>query len=304
MIRFKDYLCEGHPFVYKNHKYVTGDGTYYCDSKNISREEYNKAKEAHTLDSIVDISAHPVIKEYIEVQAKREKLLSDYCAANGLDKEAFVKKANAKLRSITDQRNTKICVRVDQNGVLEKILKDGRLKSQHESKTTAGDFDPETRKYYERCAFSLSKDTPVKNYPIYGSLKHKTSDGEIDHSDGWDETYGDAVIVLKQDARKRSTVTFGDSLEDTIKGSPLNNPDIMSMNLTKDKLDILAKDSLTEKDYMKIRSTYTEVQIHDGVSVDDIESIEIEDYEDDRTSEIENMVKNAGIKVKLKQEGL
>ncbi len=179
----------------------------------------------------------------------------------------------------------KIGVRVTP-GNLAKILEDGRFKSQFESGKSKGNNDNILRANVEAKWFGLDPnvfESPEKR-PIYGyvmvdGVRPAGIGGADIFAPATDalSQYGNIQVVLKDDVRSRTTAMFGDSLNNSHQGlpSPVNQPSwqsftpawksMVTRGLTGTDRDVDSADFRY--------GNYAEAQIHDGVSVDDIEEI-------------------------------
>ena len=183
-------------------------------------------------------------------------------------------------------------------GTLTKILKDGRFKSQFETESSGGTYSPRIRADYETKAFKYNENLNPKDRPIYGYAS-PTKEGVygIDQrtKKAFDPVsmYGRIRIRLKDRARNRSTITFDDSLGsiDYLLPSPMNNASQKSLFLTKDISGMM--DSLETQDVDNSR--YAEIQVHGGVTTDDISKVFFPaDF--DVTPELKEQLKEKGIK--------
>lgn len=181
--------------------------------------------------------------------------------------------------------NKKIAVRVTPKN-LENILDDGRFKSQFESKSSKGNYDPTFRAGMEASWFGIPDDPSYKpqERPIYGyvALDGIRPAGFGSGSIGDPATdalsqYGQIQVVLKYDVRNRTTAMFGDSLNNLTQGvpSPVNDPDWKSFTpiATGHGARGLARMDRSGLDADFRHNAYAEAQIHGGVSLDDVEEI-------------------------------
>ena len=132
--------------------------------------------------------------------------------------------------------------------VVSKILTDGRVKSQFETKTSRGTLDFDARSEAETRMFNSHPDMDNKNRPIYG---HVMEDGVDESIRRTASHYGRAVIVLKKDVAERTTFTVGDSLLSGHEPSRISEPKNSSLSGGGSAF-------------------YTEAQIHGQVKVSDI----------------------------------
>lgn len=170
---------------------------------------------------------------------------------------------------------------------LEKILEDGRIKSQFETGKSATYINGEIRKEVEKELYGYDLDMDDSLRPIYGYLTN-TKDGFEFSSRNGAMMYGNVTIVLKKkDLIKRTTFTVGDSLDGTrwdFKVPNLyENPTISSMAANRSLTDNYGKftgklgktlNEVTEN------VAYIELQYHGGVNVSNIEKVYIHTYID------------------------
>lgn len=172
-------------------------------------------------------------------------------------------------------------MRIDIPGELvEKVVKSGRFKSTLEPGTgTKGKAYNTGRTTYELMAFGISPTTTVGR-PIYGYM------GIGSRTAGF---YGDVTFVLKEEVRRRTTVTFGDSLNYYI-GNPIRPSDVpgASPNRLMDAGTIFRYGELGEP------PDYVEMQVHGGVTLDDVETVR---FSFQRRPELVGRLMDLGIKM-------
>jgi len=193
----------------------------------------------------------------------------------------------------------------------EKVLTDGRFKSQFESNTSGGMYDRSRRKT-EEVEQGIPVNSKLSDRPIYGYLASQLS---VDENSARDvnnekptntftvntsrvEQYGDLRVLLNDDVKERTTYTLRDSV---LAGSL---PQPLSEKVTRDNLvtaGLHARSSYGG--HGKHTSEYAEVQIRNGVKVSDIKQIYIvgsqsSDSQDRerRVSEVKNMLSASGNK--------
>lgn len=172
--------------------------------------------------------------------------------------------------------NLPITIRITQNN-LEKVFNSGRFKSVFETGFSGGAGDLNLRKSVEKEMFGIPKKIDKKLRPIYGTLG--------DFKEYFNTHYGNVSVRLKQSVKKRSTWVMGDSLDDSIafqdsdsegsifkinKFGELNKNDVLSFYTYAFNRKHPIKKIENTSDYAK---HYIEVQVHGGVSVEDIEGI-------------------------------
>jgi len=163
--------------------------------------------------------------------------------------------------------------------VVSKILQSGRFLSQHEMDLAAGeDFMAEVRSDVELEVMGVPRGTLASYRPIYGYLSslRPGDPGPSGHADT--TSYGDVVVELKENLKDRSTVTFQDSMGAMDTGNfmatPVSKPNIRSVDLGGDELPYKVRNKTVDGD------GYTEAQIHNGISLKDIEKVWFESSPD------------------------
>ena len=147
---------------------------------------------------------------------------------------------------------------------------DGRFKSQFETDRSSGLYDPDIRARREAEMYGYPKDLPPPERPIYGYL------GGVTDEAGAVNGYGPVTFVLKKDVRARTTFTSEDSLSAGLVPSPVNQPNSLSLKLPYSLGDYRNERIFGLSDDIRTWDTYYwEAQVHGGVSLDDVEKIEI-----------------------------
>ena len=169
------------------------------------------------------------------------------------------------------------------------ILSDGRLKTQHETGTSMGNFNPDTRNVQEFAMFSIHPRTSQR--PIYGSVRI----GTVEESSDKTRQYGAATIMLKEEVLKRTTWTQSDSLSHQTSASALSPENktwdgLYNQSLhqrTKDRYFWLEDFNQQMREFGRTPETeqwpFIETQIHGGVNLTDIAYIIVDEdwYQDD-----------------------
>ena len=163
--------------------------------------------------------------------------------------------------------------------VLEKIFSDGRLKTQLETNTSQGAFNPDLRKMTEFSLFSIHP--RAKQRPIYGTVRR----GTTDETSRATAQYGAATIVLKDGVEQRTTWTQGDSLAHHSTASTLAQNKTTWDGLYNQRLHQRTIDAYFERSNMGSYGfpsnnsdwPFVEAQIHGGISTDDISHIIIDE---------------------------
>ena len=193
-------------------------------------------------------------------RAEVDKEILKDANALGISKTEYERRIRDKLK-----RDLKgpISIRRGTRGA-SSVLGEGRFKTQFETGTSGGMFDPEYRAKAERLGLGIPDDILPAQRPIYGYIR--TGNDYVGQ-------YGAIEFELKDYVRERTTVTVGDSLggfayeEQT--GAPISDPDKQCW-------------SFNMNTYMKhegaIGVNYLEAQIQGGVTVTDIRKVRIHGY--------------------------
>lgn len=159
-----------------------------------------------------------------------------------------------------------VSIRVS-SSVIDKILDTGRFKTQFETMTSGGALNADLRAKAETIGLGLAEDLAPEERPIYGYIANK-------QFDRWLTDYGDLVIELKADARKRTTFMMGDSLtpmrESQGVPAPLDAPDKSAWD---GNITSLYEVAHGHEEWVMTGMEYVEAQIHGGVRVGDIQAV-------------------------------
>lgn len=177
------------------------------------------------------------------------------------------------------------------NGDLEKIIKDGRFKTQFETNTSSGMLDPGFRAKSEKTLFGAPINLNPKERPVYGMMMDKSNVYA-------GSQYGNSIYVKLDKAKvgNRTTVVYSDSLQMRNSISKINDPKIDSLDLgIGDVYNIFEEDGGWFHD---LADRYPEIQIHGGVSLDDIDEVLI-NSDKVNIDQFTSMFKGTGIKYKF-----
>jgi hypothetical protein len=171
---------------------------------------------------------------------------------------------------------------------LAKLVNDGRMKSVFETGKNFADNPGSSyisnRNNLEKNIWKVPEDA---TRPIYGYL-----DTNYDNHIPRVEMYGNTEITLKDDVANRTTMTAGDSLNNYL--VPVQVTDAQKGNFSGKALS-----NATERDSVirgHVEVNYYEAQIHGGVSLSDIKSVDLFGKTIDK-SFYESLI-TAGIEVK------
>lgn len=149
------------------------------------------------------------------------------------------------------------------------VLRDGRFKSQFETGTSGGAFDPTMRKEAEAKGLGAPKELAPEKRPIYGYM-HGASHGGSEVA----SEYGDIKVRLKPALRPRTTFTVGDSLggfhAGRVAGVPVNAPTVhgVSGGYMFERLE-----EAKHVHEVVLWCSYVETQYHGGVTVNDFDAV-------------------------------
>lgn len=202
-------------------------------------------------------------------------------------------------QAIHDLIKKPITVGVDTK-VVPKIVDDGRFKSQFETGTSNGSYEPDYRAKFERDAFGLPLDLPVEKRPIYGHMADRDTLESARH-------YGDWGAVLDPKVNERSTFFLGDSLgsHDPYGPYPFKPPseDEKAREMLKsfafdrydgqgDKAAFMPRNLKGLLDSRTLPGSYVEAQVHGGLPWSDVRALigkRVYRDEDDAASALYNI---------------
>lgn len=169
-----------------------------------------------------------------------------------------------------------LSMRVPGTGLREMLAGDGRFKNQFETGRSQGYFDPSFRRALEE---GLGVDETVEGAlrPKYGYVE-----GTI-----WDEAetrviidqYGDVNIRFKDEVADRTTVSFGDTLDDSVFGVRIS--DLRDGSVDPERLGNAIEEFSMANVWLESdtnlnsdgRSIYAELQIHGILGLEDVDEI-------------------------------
>lgn len=245
-----------------------------CVATVVEEEVLNNFGEGETLAPVKPERFNPVNegweKDWDTRNSKYMKMGADY---HNMDVDEYKKAINNKLDDMLN--DAEVRVRVPKNK-LDDILKDGKFKTQFETGKSGGLLDNGKRATFEKKIFGIGDDV-IENRPIYGYMNNANNYYDNDMLDG----YGKVIVKLDDSVKNRTTFTIGDSLDTNQLGNtvnsvptPVKNPNYRSgtyggyMNL-----EYSTGDPLIKKGINDYGLGYTEAQIHNGVSIKDIDEI-------------------------------
>ena len=168
--------------------------------------------------------------------------------------------------------NGKVCIAMDAVS-FQKMMDSGdpKFKTQFETATSNGYYDPTIRRAGEARSQSIPVSVNDAERPIYGYSSVDDFDESI-MTDGV-EQYGVIRFVLKDSVKQRSTMTLGDSLNRKSISMKMNKTPSVSDVIRATEHDLRGNSMGWSglEDYMDFN--YLETQIFGGVSMKDVEKI-------------------------------
>lgn len=224
-----------------------------------------------------------------KVDEARERTFTDIQAQDPSKyTEEFYDSQLEKIQELVIAKGNELTIRIKAVN-LDLIVEDGRLKNQQQTGISSGNYNPEWRKTIEGQLFNIPLDAEDSLRPTYGYLSNKAVENGVRSYELM--KYGDVKIVLKGELKERSTITFGDSMNNSARIYPSKFNEIK-------KTSIRPEDLAFEKWEDLEFGGYPEIQVHNGVLLTDIYKIEIpKQYKSQIKSKTISKLKNNGIKV-------
>ena len=220
-----------------------------------------------------------------ELVNKTDRYNKSYLERNNVeDIEEFEKSIKQELSNLLEENE--FATRTSMEG-LEKILEEGRIKSQFETYKSSTVVGRDFRAEAEKTLFGYPENLDPKLRPIYGYLTNTKNGFEFSRYNGA-LRYGNVSIILKKKGlSNRTTFTLGDSLDGTrydYKVPTLyDQPSMRALSASRSLSDKYgAYTGKVGKDLYDVTNSisYVELQFHGGVSVNNIEKVYIHTYVD------------------------
>jgi SPP1 gp7 family putative phage head morphogenesis protein len=235
-----------------------------CRCSWIPADESGKKKEGGEAAPASVIPTVP--KAYEDKRQKFQESLMEQAGfpSRGPARAEFIAGAQAKLEKEISEARVWSRARP---ATVEKIIRDGRIKTQFETQKSGGFLDNGVRSKFEQDFFGIPTNIDPASRPVYGYLS-KDADGDIGKKGTLDQ-YGMAAIKFKPEVHSRTTFNRGDSLDTTgraqfefVSPRPLNAPDVAAVDVYNWK-----------NPEIKNGFEFWEAQVHGGTKASDIESI-------------------------------
>ena len=257
------------------------------DTKQAEKYFTNQAKEANLTGRTFD--------NYVNAQMERTKIITTtnndfvrYEIAKRLEPFVPTDKNSGDYFKEFDKSRSVIAgnlekanpvIAIDGENMLQ-VIKDGRFKTQYETKNSNGAYMPQTRRTRETAYMGVPLGTPAKERPIYGYIASQESGKTLQTSgynaDKWNVNnhgvgqYGDVRVVLNDNVAHRTTYTIPDSLDGYAIARPLRE---VHTPATLAAAGLHHDLSLSHGGLQ--REGYVEAQISGGVKLTDIKSIHL-----------------------------
>lgn len=225
--------------------------------------------------------------ESLEQLGRIEKTYDEFRARHNITTPVEEHKAELATKVKDAFADKDVAIRVTHES-LERILDDGRFRSQFESGLATGTQDMHGKARREASWFGTSphaQDDKDKR-AIYGYVAMNGIVPADSHGTTWKDgpdklsMFGTAQVVLKKDVRSRTAAMYGDSAVNWSEGrlSPIDNPSWESFTGIGDPKSFTREKALRDLDRdhasFEFRSTaYAEAAITGGVTTDDIAEV-------------------------------
>ncbi|MFN9110286.1 MAG: hypothetical protein ACK5XN_09480 [Bacteroidota bacterium] len=229
----------------------------YRDSEIESRTKY--IEETESGESLKRRVLEDIERDYKKREEWFNYILRDNSGDPELQRENFEKSA----KDFIEEGQVAIRVPLD---LVSDIVADKRFKSQFESGDSAGFYDPEVRADVEMGLMGVPIDTSKTRRPIYG---HVSQPGHSFDNGGLD-SYGNVDFVLKDKVKGRTSVAFGDSLDQRLPVSLATSPKAYSRRSIRQAPVLI--------DVHRHSFPCVEAQVHGQVKVGDVEKVVIDEY--------------------------
>ncbi|MDO8499989.1 MAG: hypothetical protein Q7S66_05055 [bacterium] len=285
----------------KEREKKTDKGTFESTVTNNYFESWDEELELEGNAGIKD----KIRENIIQAEKRNQRVYEDAAADLRISVEEFKAKLQAKVEEMVGRAEFFRATPLD---VLEKIMNvDGRWKNQFETATSNGTLDPNFRAIKEIKMFGFNKtESPValtdlsqydseltlklpkkvlekdkEKRPIYGYFSDDEHGG-INNRNGkippptFVDMYGRVNFKIKKErALKKATITFHDSLGpgSDWPPTPAAKPHFTSFRLSHYGGSVL--ETLKGPSIVNWGESYTEVQYHGQLTMDDVESIHI-----------------------------
>lgn len=243
--------------------------------------------------------------KFVGLQEMSKAVLADKFFANN---DRAIQRANAVIRNVNQMQQNIVdnkailadgvpTIAIDDSS-FNQVLSDGRFMSQFEVSNSKGWYAPDLRQTFEASNISTPMQTSASLRPIYGYLtlpndgkdypNSNTQVGRYALTNPNVDQYGGVRVVLNSDVRDRTTYTLADSLNGQLLAQPISASDTNSQ--------VLAGITADANDFGQSYRTYTETQVHGGVSMKDVASIALTNASQMDASSLRSRLDSMGYK--------
>jgi GNAT superfamily N-acetyltransferase len=237
----------------------------------------DRASKRAAAGALLAAKAYAKVKNFAEAMSKIAKTMAEEFPEDRWF-AGYYKRALVTREVLKDKLKTAVpVISADFDSALG-IISDKRFKTQWETGSSNGLYEPSTREKREFGLLAVDPKTPKSKRPIYGFMATdddgKTPMAKPHNMDLFAvnnraiSQYGDVRFVLKPETRERTTFTMQDSLDVIALPQPLSD------NPTDEQIDMAGFwQNVTDSHDGFFREPYVEAQVSGGVSMEDVERI-------------------------------
>ena len=230
-----------------------------------------------------------------------EKLVKFVPAA---DQDYFAQASKTRSTVVGNLQKGFPVVAIEEDDFLS-VIKDGRFKTQYETKESNGAYKPYTRRTNEMAYMGVPQDTPAGKRPIYGYVASQVSGTTPNTSpyntDKWNINnsgvgqYGEVRVVMNDDVIGRTSYTIPDSLDGYALARPLGEA---HTERSVAQAGIFHDIGISHNGFQ--RESYAEAQIRGGVSLKDIKEVYIVGGKPESIVRIQTALAGKGVDIPVK----
>jgi GNAT superfamily N-acetyltransferase len=237
----------------------------------------DRASKRAATGALLAAKAYAKVKNFAEAMSKIAKTMAEEFPEDRWF-AGYYKRALVTREVLKDKLKTAVpVISADFDSALG-IISDKRFKTQWETGSSNGLYEPSTREKREFGLLAVDPKTPKGKRPIYGFMATdddgKTPMAKPHNMDLFAVNnraitqYGDVRFVLKPETRERTTFTMQDSLDVIALPQPLSD------NPTDEQIDMAGFwQNVTDSHDGFFREPYVEAQVSGGISMEDVERI-------------------------------
>ena len=239
-------------------------GQMALDFEHQGREEMERPKAG--------IPYQPDPERVAEATRMTREAIDRVALEQGLTPEFVEREALHQIRQWCD--GCPVTIHLSQNGAAG-VLESGRYKTGYETKPEH--FEENDRRMLELRSMGVPKNWAPELRPVYAVVQVGEADGAI---------WGDIQLRLKDSVKQRSTITLGDSMAGFGTGAQvatlLTMPGVAALGNDTEMIAGAVAGEIRAGKFASEGYNYLEVQVHGGVTLDDVEEIVIPAHRDGR----------------------